>query len=134
QQVGEAIAGSKELARDLGCPIVIDVQASRAVDKRQQKIPGASDCQWASAIEQVSDKLLGIWRPCLTEDENDTIDVNGHDLVVNQRLFVAKLLKQRMAAAGQIFPLVFAPEFVRLSDIELQMDEANIGWMGGRND
>ena len=118
QQVSEAIVRSKELARYIGCPILMCVQASRAVDNRTDKIPTAADCQWASAIEQASDKLLGIWRPALTEPDARSIEVNGKDYQVSQRLFVAKLLKQRMAGAGYVFPMYFAPELVRLSDIE----------------
>lgn len=120
QQVGEAIVRSKELARYVGAPILMCVQASRAVDGRIDKIPTAADCQWASAIEQASDKLLGIWRPALTEEAGSAIEVNGKDYTVSQRLFVAKLLKQRMASAGHIFPMLFAPELVRLSDIETE--------------
>jgi hypothetical protein len=36
-----------------------------------------------------------------------------------ERLFIAKLHKQRLAPAGQTFLLHFAPEYVRLADIEI---------------
>lgn len=118
-QVGEAIVRSKELAIDIGAPIVFCVQANRKVDDYGEKIPGANDCQWASAIEQTADKLIGIWRPVLTEDEDAVINMNGKEIKITQNLFIARLLKQRMAIAGQTFVLNFAPEFVRLSDMEL---------------
>jgi replicative DNA helicase len=123
QAVNEAIMASKELSLDVRCPLVLCVQAARGVDKYETKIPTAGDCQWASAIEQTCDKLLGIWRPSLTEQAGATIEVNKKDLVVHDRLFIAKLLKQRMEKAGQIFALNFAPEFVRLSDIEINNTE-----------
>ncbi len=121
ERVGEAIVRSKELARYVGCPIVMCVQASRRVDHYDIQIPTASDCQWASQIEQAADKLLGIWRPCLTESDGQMIDyAPGKTAQVNQRLMIAKLLKQRMEAAGHIFALHFAPEYVRLADLELE--------------
>ena len=125
QQVGEAIDRAKtELAMNCGCPVILCVQASRAVDKSKSKIPTAADCQWSSAIEQASDKLFGIWRPILTEKtelnaEKVKVRVNGNQIDVTSNLLIVKLLKQRFAAAGQIFPLHFAPEYVRLADIEL---------------
>lgn len=119
-QVGEAIVRSKELAIDIGAPIVFCVQASRKVDDYGEKIPTASDCQWASAIEQTADKLLGIWRPALTEEPNTVLNIGGREVKLSQNLFIARLLKQRMAPAGQTFVLNFAPEYVRLSDMELR--------------
>lgn len=121
-QVGEAINASKELAIDCGCPIVIAVQAKTDVDKYDLKIPGAGDTQWASAIGQVCDKQIGIWRPILTEGEGATIDIGNDTINVTQNLMVAELSKQRMAPAGFKFILNFAPEYVRLSDMELRYE------------
>lgn len=119
-QVSEAIVRAKELAAYVAAPIVVGVQAGRAVDTKQQKIPGPADCQWASAIEQAADKLIGIWRPVLTEDKDAIVKINGSEIRVTQQLLIAKLLKQRMAPAGDVFPLHFAPEYVRLTDLELR--------------
>jgi replicative DNA helicase len=121
EQVGEAIIRSKELARYVGCPIVLCVQAGRRVDQYENQIPTASDCQWASQIEQAADKLLGIWRPSLTKPEGHIIDyAPGKQVATNQSLLIAKLLKQRMESAGHVFALHFAPEWVRLADLELE--------------
>jgi len=125
-QVGEAIVRSKELAIDIGAPIVFCVQASRKVDDYGEKIPTASDCQWASAIEQTADKLLGIWRPVLTEDADAVLNMGGKEIKITQNLFIARLLKQRMAQAGNTFVLNFAPQYVRLSDMELHHADLNI--------
>lgn len=121
-QVAEAIVGTKELAAQIGAPIVVCVQARRDVDSYVSKIPTAGDCQWASAIEQAADKLIGVWRPCLTEDDaiGEMITVNKIPVKLTQNLFVAKLLKQRWAAAGQTFLLHFDPAAVKLADLELR--------------
>lgn len=121
-QVNEAIHRAKSLARRVGCPIVVGVQARREVDSRdpERQIPNAADCQWASAIEQTCDKLLAIWRPVLTIDPDETkpIEINGREYSVTQQLLIAKLLKQRFDQAGHKFALHFDPANVRLADIE----------------
>lgn len=120
-QVSEAINRSKtDLAMNVGCPVVICVQADRGVDKYASKVPTSSDCQWSSAIEQASDKLFGIWRPALTQDEGSSVRVNGTEIAVTDSLLIAKLLKQRFAAAGKLFALHFAPEYIKLADLELR--------------
>ena len=126
QQVGEAIVRSKELARRVGCPVVVCVQAGRGVDKYEAKVPTAADCQWASAIEQAADALIGIWRPALTEQVGSHKTINGKDIEVTQNLLIAKLLKQRMASAGHVWFLNFAPQYVRLSDMELNHADLNL--------
>jgi replicative DNA helicase len=124
-QVGEAINASKELAIDCGCPIVIAVQAKADVDKYDLKIPGAGDTQWASAIGQVCDKEIGMWRPVLTEQDGAVIDIGSKEIKVTQNLMVARISKQRMAPAGYTFILNFAPEYVRLADMELRHADLN---------
>ena len=121
EQVGEAIVRAKELAQYVGAPMVLCVQAGRRVDTYSNKIPAASDCQWASAIEQTADRLIGIWRPVLTEGlDAPPIDLGKQQIVITPQLFIARLLKQRGAEAGQTFILHFAPEFARLADMELR--------------
>lgn len=120
QQVSEAIVRSKELASYLGCPIVVCVQASREVDKFKIKIPGAADCQWASAIEQTADKLFGLWRPYLTEEKDKPLFLGEQQIPITPELLIMQLLKQRMAPAGNRFALHFAPQYIRLADMELR--------------
>ncbi len=124
-QVAEAIVATKELAAQIGAPIIVCVQARRDVDDYDSKIPTTRDCQWASAIEQAADKLIGIWRPCLTESQmiGSEIKINGRPVKLTQNLFVAKLLKQRWDAAGQTFLLHFDPAAVKLADLELDYGE-----------
>lgn len=120
-QVAEAIGGSKELAQTIACPVIFNVQAARAVDSREEQIPTASDCQWSSAIEQAADKLFGFWRPWLTaKDRTKTLRYNGTELKITPNLFISKCLKQRFAVAGDIFVSNFEPQFVKLSDMEVE--------------
>ena len=119
QQVNEAVIRAKELALDLDCPIVICTQAGRQVDKYDVKIPLEADNQWSSGIEQTIDKQFGLWRPWKTEPHDGPgIEVNGRTWPITKNLFVIKNTKQRGEDSGQIFVCHFAPEFVRLAEME----------------
>lgn len=120
EQVGEAIHLLKELAKLLRCPILIGVQASRSVDRYQEQIPTAADCQWASAIEQVCDKLIALWRPVLNGVR--TVKLKEYDdmeIQVTNETMVIRVLKQRFGEAGMTRVVNFAPQFMRMSDLEL---------------
>lgn len=121
-QVTEAIVSAKELMLEIGSPMAMCVQATRAVDQRDDKIPTIGDCQWSSALEQESDKLLGILRPSLAykDWEGRKIRYKGHEVPITPTTFMMRLEKQRFAPAGQLFLLDFAPQYVRLSDLELE--------------
>ncbi len=121
-QVTEAIVSTKELMLDIGAAGIVGVQATRAVDQREDKIPTIGDCQWSSALEQESDKLLGILRPALAykDWEGRRIKYHGKEVPITPTTFLSRLEKQRFAPAGQLFMLDFAPQFVRLADLELE--------------
>lgn len=119
-QVTEAIMQTKELAKRFACPILVGIQARREVDERKSKLPGTGDCQWASAIEQVADKLFSLWRPILTEDQGAVVGkYNGTPIVTTDTLLIARMIKQRFGPAGQTFHLYFAPEFLKLEEMDL---------------
>lgn len=123
-QVTEAIMQTKELAKRFACPILVGIQARREVDERKSKLPGTGDCQWASAIEQVADKLFSLWRPILTEDQGAIVGKhNGTPIAATDTLLIARLIKQRFGPAGQTFHLYFAPEYLKLEEMELRSIE-----------
>lgn len=123
QQVNEAVIRAKELAIDLDCPIVICTQAGRQVDKYDVKIPAEGDPQWSSGIEQTIDKEFGLWRPWKTEPHDGPgINVNGRVWPITQNLFIIKNTKQRGEDSGQIFVCHFAPEYVRLAEMEKDVE------------
>lgn len=97
----------KQMARSCGIPVVIACQAGREVMKREFKLPEIFDGQWASHIEQMSDKVIALWYPWLTEAPGKYL--NEIRARVDQHLLVCGLRKQRHAPSGQIFPLWFDP-------------------------
>ena len=126
QRVTEVPIRIKEVALRIGCPALVGVQARREVDDRQEKIPEMRDAQWASSIEQTSDKVFGLWRPCITEDEGRTIRIEGmrQELDINDRLLVLRLLKQRGDRGRFTWAMYFAPEFLKLAELEMRNDDS----------
>ena len=122
-QVSEAVIRARELAAQLGAPMLILAQAGRQVDSYDDKIPGLADCQHSSAIEQDADKVFGIWRPCLTESEKFLdVRIGGAEkqIEITKNLFVMGLRKQRMGDPKHTFYCSLDPSLVRLSDLELE--------------
>ncbi len=131
EQVLEAPPRIKELALRIGAPAVCGVQASRDVDTLKIKIPQPHHCQWGSSIEQAADKLFGLWMPWKTEDHNaPPIDVAGKSAVINEYLLILQLLKQRMASGRASFPLYFAPQYLKLAQLEIleSMKHSDFGY------
>jgi len=122
QRVTEVPIQIKELALRIGCPAVVGVQARREVVDREEKMPEMRDAQWASSIEQTSDKIFGLWRPCRTENEGDTLEIQGADGIytVHERLLFIRLLKQRGDVGRHTWAMYFAPEYLKLAEIELR--------------
>lgn len=121
QQVNEAVIRAKELAIDLDCPIIANTQAGRQVDKYDSKIPQEGDAQWSSGIEQTVDKMFGLWRPWKTEPHEGNgseFDINGKRWQNSPNLFIVKNTKQRGEDSGKVFVCHFAPEYVRLAEME----------------
>ena len=130
-QVTEAVVSAKELTLEIGSPMAIGVQATRAVDQREDKIPTIGDCQWSSALEQESAKLLGILRPSLAykDWEGRKIRYRGQEVPITPTTFLVRLEKQRFGPSGQLFMLDFSPQFVRLADLELGAQPASEDWV-----
>lgn len=81
EHVMAASEGAVLLSRSLNIPIVMAVQASRETDLRGGKgdlpMPGLRDAQWASAIEQHCDNMIGVVRPIAVEGVRDSVEREG---------------------------------------------------------
>lgn len=91
EQIGEISRGLKQLAMDLGIPIVVLSQLNRAVEGRGDKEPELSDLRGSGDIEQDLDVALMLWTVRTFSD---------------YRLIGAKIAKQRGGKLGR-----FALEF-----------------------
>lgn len=127
QQVTEGIIRAKELARALRCPITLCAQASREVDKQQEQIPTLGSSGWSAAMEHVSSKMLGLWRPILTHKAGKVVSVENRKYTITQQLLIMKMLKQRYGPAGRVFALELTPNFAHLAKLEI---DNHINWEG----
>ena len=120
QRVTEVPIRIKELALRIGCPAIVGVQARREVDDRAEKIPGMRDAQWASSIEQTSDKVFGLWRPIITEESGGTRNIDGTPGIykINERLLIIRMLKQRGEQGRHTWAMYFEPEYLKLAELE----------------
>ena len=118
EQVAKATSLTKELLMNQGVAGVAGVQARRDVDGYKQKIPGMSDAQHSSEIEQRADKQIAIWRPIKDFDpgEHPTVKIAGIDYRNSQELLVARLLKQRFDIGFGTFGLHFQPQTLTVTD------------------
>lgn len=123
-QVSEAAVRAKEVAKRIGCPAVVGAQARREVDDREFKIPTQRDAQWASSIEQATDKFFGLWRPWLTDKGKDPIVIDGTEYPITEDLLVMQMSKQRFGPAGHTWGLRFKPQHLQICEYELKRAEA----------
>ena len=124
-QVLYAAQRVKELAKRIGAPAFVGAQARREVDDREFKIPTMRDAQWASAIEQVTDKFFGLWRPWLTDRDKEPIQVGQDMIPITEELLIVQLSKQRFGPAGFTWAKHFSPAHLKLCDLELK--KTNLG-------
>jgi len=121
EQVGESVIQMRELCLSVPCPILNLVQAGRASQDREIKIPTPQDSQHNSAIEQEHDVMLGIWKPKLTEIGKQHVEFGGRDIPITDDLLFAGLTKQRRKPAGFVFPLNFNGGTLELNDIDINL-------------
>jgi len=121
KQVTEAAHRCKELAKRVGCPAAVAVQARREVDSRDYKAPGLWDAQWASSIEQTADKYFSLWRPWLTEDRDGTVEIDGVAFPVTKELLILSMLKQRFENGRWTWALHFQPQYLELCSLEVDV-------------
>lgn len=127
EHVMAASAGALNLARALSVPVVMAVQASREADGRIPPLPRMSDLQWASAIEQDSDNIVGLCRPVALQQVQDEIDEKGSAYLsiggvshrIGPTLTLLNVIKARNdACAGQRFVLHLHPTDLTLHGVE----------------
>lgn len=73
EMVSEFSRRMKIIAKELNVPLILISQLSRAVEKRDDKIPQLSDLRESGSIEQDADIVMLLHKPENKEDENDTL-------------------------------------------------------------
>ncbi len=110
QEVTEISRGLKEMARELGVPVIALSQLSRDSEKRDNKRPMLSDLRESGAIEQDADLVMFIYR----EDyfDNQKKDKNKEEEKKDNSSSIAEvsISKHRNGATG-VVKLVFLKEY-----------------------
>jgi len=127
EEVTEAVKAINDLGMRIACPIYVGAQARQEVDRRDDKMPAAADCQWASAILQDADKLFAVMRPAQylspSQMGHEIYEFSdGRSFIVNTNLLILKMWKQRGDAGNQAWAMHFEPDTLALNEIELRRD------------
>lgn len=102
QEVAACSRGLKQLAKDLGCPVIALSQLNRKVEERKGGRPILSDLRESGSVEQDADAVLFLYEP-------ETEDADAGPGAKQMELIVAK---QRNGPTGSVF-LHLLPEFVK---------------------
>jgi replicative DNA helicase len=92
-EVSESLDRCKDAALAFGAPWVVGVQARREVDSRDLQIPLLADGQETSNIEQASDKIFSLVRPCKYRKDGESF---GRVTVAGNKQMLVSLLKQKL--------------------------------------
>lgn len=110
--------------------LVVGVQAKRDVDRRDLQIPLMDDGQWSSTIEQFSDGVLSLVRPCLYPDYKNKpfgdMTIKG----TNQLLITC--LKRKLGPANFNGWVDIDPRYNQLNDAEVK--EYNFRVQNGKDE
>lgn len=112
QEVAMISQSLKNLARELGIPVLSASQLSRAVEHRGEKKPQLADLRESGTIEQDADVVMFLYRP-------DTEAASTH---IPTKLLIAK---HRNGPTGEI-DLLFQGNRIRFNNVERKRDASAV--------
>lgn len=111
-------AGIKAMAKELGVPVIVLSQLSRAPEARgAEEKPKLSDLRDSGSIEQDADIVLLLRRPCRTSSDPERD---------NRRLAIVEIAKNRNGPAMEEMRMEFDEAFTRFRDATHGVDEGDV--------
>jgi replicative DNA helicase len=80
EYVAAMVRACKSLARELDCVVLVLLQLNRALERRDDKRPRASDCRESGAIEQEADAIIGAYRPIVYHEDARNLQARLSDM------------------------------------------------------
>ncbi len=111
QEISEIARSLKTLARELDVPVVALSQLSRAVEKRDDRIPRLSDLRESGEIEQTADVVMFIHRDDYYNPQSERANI--------AEIIIAK---QRNGPVGSV-ELVFRRDITKFHSKEIRYEE-----------
>lgn len=111
EAVGETTKALKQLAREIGCPIIVLSQLNRGVEAREDKRPMMSDLRDSGSVEQDADVIMFLYR-----DEYYDADSPAKGIAE------VIISKQRKGAVGTV-QLAFLKNITRFVNLERKFNK-----------
>lgn len=121
-QVSAAILETSNLAKRVGCPILLGVQAKAEVDHRENKIPTMGDTYYSAELAHVVDKHFGIMKPIKYHEPGEMLGFNfggkKHHIPVDDNVLMIQLDKQRLEQGMRRFAIHFDMARMKMADLD----------------
>lgn len=118
QGLGEISRGFKQLAKELGIPVIVISQLNRGVEQRTDKRPLMSDLRDSGEIEQEADVILFPFRPAVyCQKCKDQVNDSQHNFRDHQAKAEIIIEKQRAGERNISIPVCWLGEYQRFEGI-----------------
>jgi len=102
-EFGETVNRAKDMALSFGSVVMMASQVKHDVSTRAWKLPTMEDGLETSTIKHASDKIIGCWRPFVTEGADAVVGKRG--LKADKDLLILGIAKQKFGPTGDWWPL-----------------------------
>lgn len=115
-EVSEISGKLKQVAKELGIPVIALSQLSREVEKRAgNKIPQLSDLRNSGSIEQDADVIIFLWRPAYY-DVTDEIEFRHFNVSLSPKNLLAMVVAKQREGETMIIPVELNLSTMKLGD------------------